>query len=187
MRSNYLIAALVLSTTIAHAEVTDTLNYEYYDVAANPKQRLAALLNNASPIKEGGKTFHGHTKWNIRWSFSFKKNASGECRLGATNVTLDAKITLPRLVGDSPAQQQQLERYLIPLKRHELGHYQIAQEAAHAVEQRLASLPGETSCSDMRNAANEAGKQTVNAYNEKNRAYDIETDHGKSQGARVLN
>jgi predicted secreted Zn-dependent protease len=187
MRNSYLIVALVLATTTAHAEITDILDYEYYDVAANSRQRLATLLNNASPFKEGGRAFHGYTKWHIRWSFSFDKNASGECKLGATKVTLNAKITLPRLVGDSPEQQKQMERYLIPLKQHELGHYQIAQEAANAVAQRLASLPGETSCSDMGKAANEAGKQTVNVYNEKNRAYDIETDHGKSQGARLVN
>jgi predicted secreted Zn-dependent protease len=187
MRNNYLIVALMLAATTAHAEIIDTLEYEYYDVAANSKQRLATLLNNASPFKEGGRAFHGYTKWHIHWSFSFNKNASGECKLGATKVTLNTKITLPRLVGDSPEQQKQMERYLIPLKQHEQGHYQIAQEAANAVKQKLASLPGRASCSDTEKAANEAGKEIVNVYDEKNRAYDIETDHGKSQGARVLN
>jgi predicted secreted Zn-dependent protease len=187
MRNSFLIIALVLSVSSAHAEITDTLEYEYYDVAANPKQRLATLLNNASPIKEDGKTFHGHTKWHIRWNFTYGKSKSGECKLATTNVTLDAKITLPRLVGDSPEQQKQMEKYLIPLKRHELGHYQIAQEAAAAVEQKLASLSGKANCSELEKTANATGKETVNAYNEKSRAYDIETDHGKSQGARVAN
>jgi predicted secreted Zn-dependent protease len=186
MKNRYLIAALVLAATTAHAEITDALDYEFYDVAANPRQRLTTLLNSASPFKEGGKTFHGHTKWNINWSFSLNRNASGECKLGATKITLNAKITLPRLVGDSPEQQTQMERYLIPLRQHELGHYQIAQEAANAVRQKLASLPGKASCSDMGKAANEAGKETVNVYDEKNRTYDIETDHGKSQGARLI-
>jgi predicted secreted Zn-dependent protease len=187
MRNSFLIIALALSVSSAYAEITDTLEYEYYDVAANPKQRLTVLLNNASPIKEDGKTFHGHTQWNIRWNFTYRKNKSGECKLEKINVTLDTKITLPRLVGDSPEQQKQMERYLIPLKIHEMGHYQIAQEAAAAVEQKLDSLSGKANCSELEKTANTVGKETVNAYNEKNRAYDIETDHGKSQGARSVN
>jgi predicted secreted Zn-dependent protease len=187
LRNSFLIIVSVFVMTSARAEITDTLDYEYYDVAANPRQRLATLLNNASPIREDGKTFHGHTKWKIRWNFTYQKNKSGECKIETADVVLDAKITLPRLVGDSPEQQKQMERYLVPLKIHEMGHYQIAQQAALAVEQKLASMPGKARCSDLEKAANEAGKETVNAYNEKNRLYDVETDHGKSQGARAIN
>jgi predicted secreted Zn-dependent protease len=187
MRNSYLFAALALATTSAHAEITDTLDYDYYDVAANPNKKLGSLLNNASPFKEGGRSFHAKTKWNIRWSYSFNKNASGECRLGATKVMLDTTISLPRLVGDSPEQQRQFARYLIPLEKHELGHYQIAREAAAAVKEKLASLPGNPNCSELGKLADTTGKKTVNAYNEKNRAYDDETDHGRSQGARVVN
>lgn len=187
MQNIFLIVALALSVNSAHAEITDNLDYEYYDVAANPKQKLAALLNNASPIKENGKTYHGHTKWHIRWNFTYGKSKSGECKLATTNVTLDATITLPRLVGDSDEQRRQMERYLITLKIHEIGHYQIAQQAASAVEEKLSSLPGKANCSELEKTANSAGKATVNVYNEKNRAYDIQTDHGKSQGARVVN
>ena len=186
MRSSFLIIALALSVSSAHAEITDTLDYEYYDVAANPKQRLVSLLNNASPIREDGKIFHGYTKWNIRWKFSYRKNKSSECKLETTTVTLDTKITLPRLVGDSPEQQMQMARYLIVLRKHEMGHYQIAQEAA-AVEQKLASLSSRADCPELGKAANEVAKETVNIYNEKDRAYDLETDHGKSQGARMVN
>jgi predicted secreted Zn-dependent protease len=187
MRNSYLFAALALAATSAHAEVTDTLDYDYYDVAANPNKKLGTLLNDASPFREGGRSFHAKTKWNVRWSYSLKKNASGDCKLGATEVILDTKISLPRLVGDSPEQQRQFAQYLIPLKKHELGHHQIAREAAAAVEEKLASLPGNPNCSELGKLANAAGKETVHRYNEKNRAYDDETDHGKSQGARVIN
>lgn len=46
MRNSYLTVALMLAATTAHAEIIDTLDYEYYDVAANSKQRLATLLND---------------------------------------------------------------------------------------------------------------------------------------------
>ncbi len=181
------LAVLALTATTSHAEVIDTLSYDYYDVQEKSGQTLTALLNRATPFKEGNRSFHGYTKWNIRWTFSYKENSSGACRIETVKVNLDTIITLPRLVGDNEKQQRQLEQYLIPLKQHELGHYRIAQEGAAAAERTLASMPSERSCANLSKAANAASTETVNRYNEKNRGYDITTDHGKSQGAIVRN
>lgn len=179
--------ALAFAATVANAEVVETLNYDHYDINANPNQQLGSLLNNATPFKEGRRAFHAKTRWNIHWSFSVRNSESGHCKIGTTKVALETKITLPRLVGDNGQQQRQFARYLAALKQHELGHHQIAQEAATAVNENLASLPGNSSCADLSRMANAVAEQTVDGYNKKNRAYDAETDHGKSQGARIVN
>jgi predicted secreted Zn-dependent protease len=186
MRKLYLLVALALAATGAHAEVVETLSYDYYDIKASPNQELGSLLNKATPFKERGRAFHAKTKWNIRWSFSVRDSESGICKIGGTNVSLETKITLPRLISDNAQQQRQFSRYFAALKHHELGHHQIAQDAAAAVRKNLASMRGNPSCSDLSKAANATAEQTVEGYNRKNQAYDVETDHGKSQGARIV-
>lgn len=181
------VVALAFVVTSANAEVAETLDYDHYDIRANPNRQLGSLLNDASPFKENGRIFHAKTKWNIRWSFSLRNNGAGVCKVEAVSVALKTKVTLPRLMGDSARQQGQFARYYAALKHHELGHHQIAQEAAMAVSENLSSLAGNSSCADLSKIANAAAQQTVDGYNNKNRLYDIKTDHGKSQGARLVN
>ena len=92
-------------------------------------------------------------------------------------------IKLPQLVGVTPAQGAQFEKYLSALRNHELGHYGIGKEAASVIDRAILSLPEMPSCRALETAANDLGNRTLNDYREKERQYDVSTGNGKSQGA----
>ena len=46
----------------ANAIVTENLTYRFYDVQFANGQTISAAIFAASPIREGGRTFHGYTK-----------------------------------------------------------------------------------------------------------------------------
>ena len=187
-RSNatrWLVLLSCLHTAGSAAAVLESLHESDYEVSVNERQSLPAALNAASPFHEGSRVFHGNTKWHVRWQFRWIENG-GSCRINSTQVDVSADITLPRLAGGSGAQRAAFDRYVAALKQHEMGHYQLGREAASAIDQRLAGLPPTASCTLLEKSANDAANQLLDTYREKERRYDAETDHGKTQGARLV-
>ena len=54
----------------------------------------------------------------------------GRCKVAEVRVELHGEMMLPRLVGGTRAQQEKFDSYLVRLREHELGHYEIGREAA---------------------------------------------------------
>lgn len=167
----------------AHAEVRETLGYEYYDASVAPGQTLLAALNAASTIREDGRTFHGHTGWYVKWTFRWYENADRSCRITSVTTTVDTKITLPRISGGTPAQQQEFARFSAALKEHELGHRAVGKNAAEAVTRAIQSLPQMADCRQLEKTANDTGKRVIREHNEEDKRYDARTRHGRDQGA----
>ena len=63
------------------AEVVESIDDVTYTAYPTRGQTLRQALNAATPIREDGERFHGHTKWNIRWSFKWWREADGSCRI----------------------------------------------------------------------------------------------------------
>jgi predicted secreted Zn-dependent protease len=171
---------------IGSAEVRDNLSYSYYDVNAYPDRPLRQQITAASPIWQDGKKYHGHTKWNVRWSFRWDTDRDGVCRITNVTTTLRTVITLPKLRSASERQSLVFDRYMIALRQHELGHYKIATDAARAIDDELRNLPATRNCAFLEGEGNAAARRTLNYFIEANRQYDVETDHGEAQGARLF-
>jgi len=92
-------------------------------------------------------------------------------------------MTLPRLVGGSSEQKQRFETYLSRLREHELGHYEIGREAALELEQQFYALHPAASCGELQSAAREAGARLLPRYEAMGDTYDVQTEHGRTQGA----
>lgn len=60
----------------AHAFVTENLTYRFYDVQFVKGQSFTAAILKASPIREGGRTFHGYTKCQLSWRFTWRENSA---------------------------------------------------------------------------------------------------------------
>ena len=179
---HFLLIFLMLAAD-ARAEVQESLEYTYYHAIAKPGQSLVSSLNAASPVNEKGRVFHGYTKWNVRWNFSWIENRDGTCKITTTKTSVTGSITLPRLAGANPEQQAVFERYAAALKQHELGHYQIGKDAAATIDQALLDMPPMRNCTSLDKVANDGAYQALERYKEKERLYDANTEHGKSQGA----
>jgi predicted secreted Zn-dependent protease len=176
-----------ITATTGHAEVIERLDYDYYEAVAKPHQSLLASVNEASPIRHNGRTYHGYTKWNVHWRFFWHEDGLGRCRITSTKTTLTATIQLPELKGGTASQRKTFEDYSAALMRHEWGHYEIGREAAASIDRELLLLPAMEDCPRLERRANELADRILEEHRKKERAYDTSTGYGKSQGAWLRN
>lgn len=169
----------------ARAAVEERL--EFVDYTAYPRrgQVLREALDAATPIRPNGKIFHGNTKWHIRWSLRWWREANGRCRITSNTTTLDLDITLPQLGSGSGDLRQRFQRYRTALHAHELGHARIARSAAADIDRAILDLPEMASCNVLEAAANRVAHALLADATRAQNAYDRATDHGRSEGASV--
>lgn len=179
-----MIAPVVCSLAMAaHADVVESLDEVSYTAYPQRGQTLRQALNAATPIREDGEIFHGHTKWNIRWSFRWWREADGSCRITSNETRLDLVITLPELEGGGHAMQQRFVDFREALHDHELGHADLARKAAQAIDDAILDLPAMTDCPTLEAAANRRAHTLMDAMNRRQKQYDRETQHGRLHGA----
>ena len=167
----------------ARADVSEALNYRYYTAPIEPQQPLYDSLLKATPVRENGKPFLGHTAWHVRWELWLRSEAGGRCRLNNLHTHLKATITLPqRAPGDARAVAA-FEPFSQALREHELRHVAIARKAARAIDERIWQLPPMPSCTALNQAANQIGQRVLDEARSEGRAYDQRTGHGRSEGA----
>lgn len=181
------LAAAVLFCTCGTAlcQVAEKVDYRYYPVDAGDGDFMRAL-DRATPIREDGRPFHGHAESKIQWTFHWRLAADGMCRITRTDVSVDALITLPRLVkAPSTDMRSRFDAFVDALQTHELGHQEIAREAAHEIIRRLETLPPHRDCRELESIANGQAQAIVNLSRAKQVSYDLATGHGATQGAVV--
>ena len=179
------LAALAISAG-ARAEVHETLDTGHYEAYAQHGRSLALALNEASPFRPGNQVFHSATAWTMDWKLQPIAAADGRCRTAGVRIDLRGEMLLPRLLGGSLAQQERFESYLVRLREHELGHFEIGREAARELEKTLYALKPSSSCADLQAAARSEGARLLAKYEEMGDAYDRQTQHGRTQGAWLV-
>lgn len=177
------VAALAMLQAPTRAAVVEQHLQRPYPVYAQPGQSLRQALHAASPIVVGGRRFHGHAHWTVEWSYDWWREPSGRCTITEVTTHLRTEVQLPELRRSTPAQQAAFDRYLPALSRHEQGHVQLGREAAQAIDQGIARLPAAPDCATLERQAEDLGRRLLQDHMERNRQYDLRTDHGASQGA----
>ena len=176
---------LALGTGAAHGEVNEELHNAIYDVHAQSGKSLLAVLNEASPFREGGRILHGRTDWHISWRFRWTEGPNGMCRISQVTTKLAVTVTLPSSTDHALTDSSEFQRYVAALKRHELGHVEIARKAAAAIDAGILSLPQSNSCAAVEADANDYGHRELGSANQRDIEYDRDTDHGRTQGAWI--
>jgi len=166
----------------ALADVTQSMRQETYVAEARAGVSLLTALNAASPIREGGRIFHGYTRWFVDWRFWWHDGATG-CSITSVQTTLDIKVTLPQLASTDAALSQRFSTYIAALRRHEQGHVDLAQAAAREIDAGLQRLPPMASCRVLETTANRFAHARLDAARSEERRYDRETGNGRAQGA----
>ena len=177
--------AFALAALPARAGVSETLDYTDYAVQGDHRGSLGLVLDENSPIRHDGQTYHAYTSWLVVWHYTWRADGNGSCRIVQTDTDLHSTITLPRLDGGSPLMRERFERYLTALREHELGHHQIGLQAAQEVDRQLQGMPPMADCQRLETAANKLAARTVNRFKDEERTYDLITVHGRLQGARL--
>jgi len=178
-----LFVPLALAALTAQAEVTEDFNTRYYDVKATAGKSLSEAVSAASSIAVAGKKFHGLTEWRVNWSWYHRYEADGRCFITSVKVALTGEMLLPRLSDATPTQSAEFERYLGALQEHENGHRRIGQEAARDIERILLALPQFPNCKQLETEAHARARARLDLHMERDKEYDRNTGHGRTQGA----
>lgn len=170
-----------------HAAVSEDLQYQYYRVVVEGNETLLEALNRATPIKIDNQFFHAHTHWNVRWHAQWSEASNSHCGIIDIEVELTTNMQLPRLTQASPQVHDIFNNYSKHLLTHELGHHNIGRKAAFAVERYLLKDHREKTCSKLESKLERGIQDILQGHAQKDRDYDLDTGHGKKQGAYLHN
>lgn len=185
MRRPCLLLLMLACPGFARAEVFDQLEYANYSARASASTSLLKVLLAASPIRDHGETFIGHTAWNIKWNYWWNQTSAGNCKINRVEVRINTLIRLPALHDANSEQNRRFEKFLAALRQHELGHYENGKAAAQEIDQGILALPAMSNCKELESQANQLGHRILRKYNERDVQYDASTGHGKTQGAWI--
>ena len=156
---------LCLAAPPASAESL-TKTYSYFSVGGTTLDELEDQLNRRGPkVKSTGRRHPGATQmqFNTRLGYTEKR---GYCRITEANVTVKAKVILPRWRQRGRADQDVRliwDTLSDDIKRHEEQHVVIARKHARQLERTLTRLGRQKSCA----IAAEKAKATADRLLEK--------------------
>lgn len=157
---------------------------KFYAVAPSSKADLIASLQSSSPIRQGGKTFHGYTRYNIKWRFKWKESKN-HCRLTQVKTTLNIHYTMPKLISSKKGIKDIWAKWYPKLAAHEENHGRLAKVTAQKIDNLLHSMPAHDNCKTLEQEANKEAYALMKVLKEANRLYDLKTNHGKTEGAWI--
>ncbi|MEM8675835.1 MAG: DUF922 domain-containing Zn-dependent protease, partial [Cyanobacteria bacterium P01_G01_bin.67] len=171
------------------SEPSVTTKFKFYDIYPQTKSDLGKEMYARTPIVYQGKKYDGYTSWYVNWRFGWRQK-NGLCKISSVNTKLDIGYTMPRL----PQQYQvdstvrnAFDRYYSVLFEHEQGHKDSGLYAAREIERELKSLGSFHNCQKLETAANQKAHKIIKKYNERDRNYDLQTQHGRLQGVDLNN
>jgi predicted secreted Zn-dependent protease len=166
----------------ATAALTIDAHERFYDVTGATVAELRDAMRRLGPRGSDG---HGDavTVWNLEWTYGEGRPADG-CALRDVRVTLAVTVTLPRWDPPRDAPRRLVDswrRFLERVQVHEGGHRAIAERYARRLAAALTALRAPT-CEAVWDEAKRTGARVVEEGRAANRAYDVETKHGQTQG-----
>ena len=153
------------------------IKFRFYDVPGTDPRAIREGLKRLGPTDEtDGKRVDALTRWSYNWRWQSRTTA-GVCKITSVTLDLSIEVTLPRLSDANRLSGGTRDRwnvYMIALRRHELGHVEIARKHMDAIRRAVESA----SCAE----ANDAARSLLATVRDENARYDVETRHGARQG-----
>ena len=170
----------------ALGEVVQSLEVKTYNVSYRSDMSLREAITAVSPIRHGGKTFHGFTRWHVNWQIWWNTTPEGRCQIHKTQTRVNGIITLPVLQQGAPVEvRQTFDRYVTALRRHEMGHYQFGQDAASQIDRQILALTPQATCTLLELTANSIGRRILEDAIREEIEYDRRTRHGRTEGVTL--
>lgn len=167
--------------TLSGAEQTKT-----YEISGGSVKQLRESLNRERPLGRDGVPHDAVTVWDIQWRYRYRQSPLG-CTLTSFDVSLEIVMTVPKWVNEAdapPSLVEQWRNYYAALLVHEDGHKGVAAAAAAAIRRVPDAISPQSSCAELARMIDESAKGVLDECRQKQREYDAQTDHGRTQGAR---
>ncbi|HYR97892.1 MAG TPA: DUF922 domain-containing protein [Gemmatimonadales bacterium] len=159
---------------------------QYYDIDGSSAGALRDQIRRLGPKDETGKSQDALTVWSVESGYAAAQRGDS-CVLRDVKVTLNVAVTLPRWKPPATATAQLMrtwQAYLKAVRLHEAGHSTIAERNAREVMAALTTLRG-TNCDKLLGEASNTVERIVADGRARNRAYDVQTQHGQTQGVEL--
>jgi predicted secreted Zn-dependent protease len=166
-------------------KVTEKFNLYEID-GASPYELRAQMKRNGTTWNDG-KIYAALTTWDIRYHYDIK-SSNGRYYLDSIKTDVDIVFHLPRLVPQKASLQltTSWNDYLTHLKTHEYGHRDIAVDIGQEIYLGLSSLGTASSRKELDDSANKLVREKFQQLKQAQVDYDLETHHGKKQGAVLM-
>lgn len=170
--------------------VTTRVGEQPFAVTGSTVPAIRRALQLLGPQREVGgrwRRFGAYTDWEVRWRLAHQTTGAMVRPMEIT-VEVVAELTLPRWHAPrsaSPEVCAKWSRYLDAVRRHERRHVTIAEAAGEAVASALSALPATNGVADLASTATALATERLGAFRALELAYDVETDHGATEGVAL--
>lgn len=163
-----------------------TSEKQFYQITGNTEKELRQQMSALGPPdEETGKIFDARTDWTIKWYFYYDKS-NNECKIDRAEVSLSLTYIYPEWNPPADAASALVSKwntYMENLVIHEEAHGSLADDGARIIYQTILDMPPVTTCDALGEATNAAAQEKIDDLKQRQKAYDDETGHGKTQGA----
>ncbi|HZS60042.1 MAG TPA: DUF922 domain-containing protein [Gemmatimonadaceae bacterium] len=159
----------------------------WYPISGSTRGELQREMALHGPHDDEG-AHAGMTRTWTNWHIHLGGGNANPCYMQTIEVTVHDTVTLPLWTPPLHANSDLVAewgRFVTMLGRHEAGHRAIALDAAGAIANALAGTPSRASCSDMLAAANAQGQAILASTRERQKQYDVDTNHGLRHGTAL--
>jgi predicted secreted Zn-dependent protease len=163
------------------------VNESEYPVTGDTRDEIAASINSYWQGRSRDKPWDGYiayATWNVQWRYRFVEKA-GRCRVTRVRVAVDVDVVYPRWdppLTASPILVSRWQYNIAALRLHERGHAQNGLDTAAEVVRALTAIKSKGTCKQLERALDAAGEAIVERGAERDKVYDLETGHGRTQG-----
>jgi len=184
--SGKLVLTLFLGlASLAGAEPTVMINYDYYDIEGRTAAELREQMNIYGVAWTDGNIYDAYTGWDVKWNYQYRL-IDESCSILSVTTTLTVVFRLPRWVNyatGTAVLKKKWDAYMQSLRLHENGHKDIGVKAAAEIEKSIAELKPAETCNDLAETANQLGRRIISENAATEREYDAQTNFGETQGA----
>jgi len=162
-----------------------TEKYEYYEVQGVSESELRCDMNHNSCKWDDGKKYDSVTSWRVKWDYDYDRTPQS-CAPVSFKASVEVVFRYPKWVRADGAPQPltaKWNNYMKNLTVHENGHRDMAVEAAAELTRAVAELQPAPSCAELDREVKALCRLRMTKLNEDEKAYDVTTKHGLTQGA----
>lgn len=150
-----------------------TFTYENYAISGNNIDEIKRSVSENAPKNDNSYSFSPFTKYEISWDYKFEKS-SNSCKIASVKTEIAITHHFPELAKDKVLNSNTKDKwseYFKSLKLHENGHANIGIEASNKIEESIAKLEPNQSCSRLSFEANKLARKIINLYHKRNFGY----------------
>lgn len=174
---------LICAGALASDEVAKVVRMDYYEVSGTSAGALLSAMKEHGPF-----TNSAYTDWHIDWNYEFTSK-SNVWVLRSFDARVQIRYTFPKWVDSArsdEALRKEWKRYMDATALHERGHSDIGMAAAKEMIRLFKSRSWQAATrKDLKAQVDEECEKILKEFKAREVAYDKQTDHGRTQGARL--